>query len=411
MQQEIVPSQTYWAIVARQYRKNPISMIALWVMIFLFLIAIFAPAIASDKPFLFNDGSGWISPWLHELVRPNMFDLNEVVDYIFNIVLVIFFPWLLISQVVLRTKGQRWGLEQRAKFSAGLFLIMLVSVALVVHCIKPPKGGYRDYKAEILNGQARGYLAPIPFGHNEQDLDSCYKGVMYRKNGTGPIHILGTDGLGRDVVARLMFGARISLIIGFVSTGIAVMIGIIVGALAGFYGGIVDIVLSRIIEIVIMIPRLFLILIIIAMLRPNIFLIMIVIGITGWTGVARLIRGEFLKQREMDYTTSARALGVGKLRIMFRHIMPNAISPITVAAPFSIAAAIVVEAALSFLGFGVPPPTPSWGRLLQEGQTNMTAGLWWLLVFPGLFIFISVCAYNLIGAGLRDAIDPKLRIG
>jgi peptide/nickel transport system permease protein len=220
----------------------------------------------------------------------------------------------------------------------------------------------------------------------------------------------GADQSGVDVFAQMVHGTRIALLVGFVSMGIAAAIGITIGALAGYFGGWVDVLANRVIEIVLCIPTLVLILALIAMLeRITIWHLMAVIGITGWTGIARLTRGEFLKLKELDFVAAARALGVGRLRIILRHLLPNALAPVLVPITFGIAAAILIESGLSFLGFGTPPPQPSWGTLLRHGQENYK--LWWLIFFPGAAIFATVLAYNLIGEGLQEATDPRLRDG
>ena len=222
-------------------------------------------------------------------------------------------------------------------------------------------------------------------------------------------HWLGTDDRGRSVLARLIWGARISLTIGFVAVGISLVIGIIVGALAGYYGGWVDTVTLRVIEVVMCFPSFFLILTLVALLPPHPFTVMAALGFLGWTGIARLVRGEFLKLRESDFAMAARASGLRDARVIFRHLVPNALAPVLVSATFGVAGAILTESALSFLGFGVPPPTASWGELLNQSQRLASHGVWWLVVFPGLAIFITVTAFNLVGEGLRDAIDPRLR--
>jgi len=221
-------------------------------------------------------------------------------------------------------------------------------------------------------------------------------------------NLFGTTPAGVDVFAIMVHGTRIALLVGFVSMGIAGLIGITVGALAGYFRGWVDALLSRLIEIVMCIPTLVLILALIAVLpKITIWHLMAAIGLTGWTSIARLTRGEFIKLREADFVSAARALGAGPGRIMFRHILRNAMAPVLVPLTFGIASAILIEGGLSFLGFGPPPPTPSWGRILAEGQQNNT--MWWLIVFPGLAIFLTVLAYNLIGEGLQEATDPRLR--
>ena len=220
-------------------------------------------------------------------------------------------------------------------------------------------------------------------------------------------NLFGTNDLGEDVFAKMVHGTRIALLIGFVSTGIAAVIGITIGAIAGFFGGWIDWLLSRIIEIMMCIPTLVLILALISIIeKPTIWHLMVVIGVFGWTGIARLTRAEFLKLRQLEYVTAARALGFRWSRLMFRHILPNALAPVIVPITFGIAAAILLETTLGFLGIGAPDKT-SWGRLLNEGKENLQ--MWWLIVFPGAAIFLTVLAYNLIGEGIQQATDPTLK--
>ena len=221
-------------------------------------------------------------------------------------------------------------------------------------------------------------------------------------------NLLGTNQEGVDVFAQMVHGTRIALLVGFVSTGIAAFIGIIVGAIAGYLRGWVDMLLSRIIELVMCIPSLVLILALIAVVEnPTIWHLMAILGMTSWTRIARLMRAEFIKLRTAEYVTAARALGMSRVRIMLRQILPNALAPVLVPITFGIAAAILIESGLSFLGFGAPPPNPSWGTLLNSGRRNLD--LWWLIAFPGMAIFMTVLAYNLIGEGLQEATDPRLR--
>jgi peptide/nickel transport system permease protein len=232
--------------------------------------------------------------------------------------------------------------------------------------------------------------------------------VSLKLNPPSTQNFLGTDQLGRDVFSRMLHGSKVSLSVGFVAVAISILIGILVGAVAGYYSGWVDSVMMRFVDIMLCFPSFFLILTVVALLGPSLFKVMVVIGITSWMGTSRFVRAEFLSLRERDYVQAAKALGVKDRRIIFRHILPNALAPVFVTATLDVATAILVEAGLSFLGFGVQPPAPSWGNILTEGRTYIFDA-WWLTVFPGLAILITVLSFNLFGEGLRDALDPRLR--
>lgn len=245
-------------------------------------------------------------------------------------------------------------------------------------------------------------LAPL-LGRDPGAID-----IAHRLTPPGMHYWLGTDDLGRDVLVRILYGARISLLVGFVAVGIATFIGVLLGAVAGFYGRWVDSLIMRFVDIMLCFPTFFLILAVIAFLKPSIWNIMIIIGLTSWMGVARLVRAECLSLRERDFVVAARAIGAQDLRIIFRHILPNALSPVLVSATLGIAGAILTESALSFLGIGVQPPTPSWGNMLIAGKQTLGTA-WWLSVFPGLAILVTVLGYNLLGEGIRDAMDPRIK--
>jgi peptide/nickel transport system permease protein len=221
-------------------------------------------------------------------------------------------------------------------------------------------------------------------------------------------HPLGTDQLGRDVLSRMLYGARVSLAVGFVSVGIATLIGIVLGALAGYNGGGVDAFIMRVVDLMLVFPRFFLLLAVLAFLRPSIWTIMAVIGLTGWMGTTRLVRAEFLALKEREFVMWSQAVGATGYRVVWRHILPNAMAPVLVAMTLGIPAAILTESGLSFLGLGVQPPYATWGNILNEGKDTIEIG-WWLSFYPGVAILVTVLSYNLLGEGIRDALDPRLR--
>jgi peptide/nickel transport system permease protein len=219
-------------------------------------------------------------------------------------------------------------------------------------------------------------------------------------------HPLGTDLLGRDVLSRMIYASRISLEVSLVAVGISIGIGVFLGSLAGYLGGIIDQIISRFIDIMLCFPTIFLILAVIAYLEPSILTIMIVIGATSWMGVARLVRAEMMSLKERDFVLIAKVYGAETFRIIFKHLLPNALPPITVSASLGLGQAILIESALSFLGIGVQPPIPSWGNILIEGKETLEVA-WWLSIFPGLAILITVLAFTLLGETLQEILNPK----
>lgn len=288
----------------------------------------------------------------------------------------------------------RW--EDRIIFPA---VAELFPIRYLVHY---PEIAHLDFDLVKHDPGAALVMPPIRYSPIATSLDDRLQKPSRR-------HWLGTDELGRDVVARMLHGAGISLKVGLVATGISLVIGLLLGALAGYYGGLTDVLLSRLIEIVTCFPFTFLILAVIAFLPPSIYYIMIVIGITRWTDLARYARGEFMRLKAREFAEAAKALGASDAKIIVRHILPNSMAPVLVTATFGVANAILIEAALSFLGLGTQPPTPSWGGILASAREQDFA--WWLTTFPGLAIFVTVTSYNLLGEGLRDASDPRVTFG
>jgi peptide/nickel transport system permease protein len=246
-------------------------------------------------------------------------------------------------------------------------------------------------------------FAPLVAPHNYKTIN--VKSILEPPS---TAHIFGTDELGRDVLSRMIWGARISLAVGFVAVGISTLIGILLGALSGYYGRWLDGFIMRFVDIMLCIPSFFLILAVIAFVGQSIWNIMAIIGVTSWMGVARLVRAEFLSLKTRDFVSAARASGASDSRIIFLHILPNALSPVYVSAILGVASAVLLESSLSFLGLGVQPPIPSWGNILTSGKDNIETA-WWLSVFPGCAILITVLGYNLLGEGLQDILNPRFK--
>ncbi len=337
-------SEGYLRIVARQFGKNRVAVVGLILVLCLFAVALAADFLANDKPLAM-----------------------KYRDTIYFPVFKDYAVWVGLSQ---------WPREFQ-------------------------NITYKDFTKENGHEVAWVMFPPIRYSSTEIDLTSAIQPPS-------STHYLGTDDIGRDVASRMVHGARVSLSVGFVAVAIYVVIGVFLGALAGYYGGVVDIVISRMVEIMLTIPTFFLIITVVAFLPQSLFNIMVVIGITNWPTLARLTRGEFLKIKSLEYVIAARALGASNFRTIFRHVLPNTLAPVFVAAPFGVASAILIESTLSFLGFGVPPSVASWGSILS-GARLLIPSAWWLTAFPGFAIFLTVTSYNLVGEGLRDAADPRLK--
>ena len=335
----------YWRMVWRSLRRNRRGMAGLCFVVLMLLVALLSPLLATDQPIVCKYQGQWYFPALVELLQA-------------------------------RGSGPHW-ITKAKPFNLPQF----------------------DAK-KALDPDEFAIWPLIPYGEFEQTAE-----FLSPPSGR---HWLGTDELGRDVAARMIHGTSVSVKVGFISMGIAALVGIILGGMAGYCGGWVDIIISRVIEVVICFPVFFLILAIMVWLEPNIINVMIVIGLTRWTSIARYARGEFMRIKGQDYVTAAEVLGVGHGRIMFRHILPNSLAPVLVSITFGVASAILLEAGLSWLGFGVQPPAPSWGNILRTAYDTLRVAPY--LVFPPcVAIFLAVLAYNLVGDALRDAIDPRLR--
>jgi peptide/nickel transport system permease protein len=384
---------SYGQMVAREFFKSKLSVLALAFIVLLFIIAVFAPFIANDKPLAVRIDGHWQLPVFQSL-QPN--------DYtIFLAAVLGYFQFYLI-----RRNSRRVDPSIRSAVmwrQIGINALLLLVGMPLIYVFVPKRLDATDYKSLVASGKAtKAIFPPVPYGYARTDLKE-------REKPPTKEHWLGTDDVGSDVLCRLIHGTRISLSVGFVAVGISGLIGVFVGAILGYFGGKVDFLGMRIVEIMMAVPVFFLIITIVAFFPRSLFNIMIIIGITTWTGNARFIRAEFFKLRNQDFVQAAVSLGLPLRSILFRHMLPNGIAPVLVNATFGIAGAIFVEAALSFLGFGVAPPTPSWGQMLSLGVGTTGRTLWWLTIFPGLAIFLTVLAYNLVGEALRDAIDPRLR--
>ncbi len=399
---------TYWMLVWGQLRKNRLAIAGLWCIAALLLLAVYAPLISMSQPILWWGPEGLQSPMLGALFNRLLFE--NAVDVFFNLLLVLSPGYALVYLVATRWRGRHFALRPGRVIGAlalGHFLLFALVAPERLGPFSNPL--YRqvpieDYRARLLElepgAESPPHLFPLrPFDYRATDPARSVQAPSR-------VHPFGTDAEGRDVFARMVYGTRISLTIGVVAVSIYVAIGVVLGALAGYFGGWVDSWISRFIEVMICFPTFFLILTLAALVEQrSIFHVMVIIGVTSWTGVARLIRAEFLKHKNLDYAQAALALGIPRRRIIFRHILPNAIAPVLVSATFGVASAILIESSLSFLGLG-DVSVPSWGETLNAGRLQSKL---WLILVPGFAIFFVVSIFNLVGEGLRDALDPKLR--
>jgi peptide/nickel transport system permease protein len=397
---------SYAASVLRRLAKNRIAVYGLYAVAGLCALATAAPVLALNQPFYWNAGHGTELPWFRALFNRLFFE--NTVDVFFNLLLLsaplaALVVWWLRRRVPQRSLG--WlGLRAAAVFGLLFIAVATESVGAIENPLYFTERvvNYRVERDRLSQlGQPPVALFPwVPYSYRETDPQVSLQGPSAE-------HWLGTDTEGRDVFCRMLYGTRISLTIGVVAVFIYVSIGVTLGALAGYFGGWVDNVISRLIEVMITFPTFFLILTLAALVQErSIFHVMLIIGVTNWTSVARLVRAEFLRQKNLDYVQAALATGLGRRHVIFFHILPNAIAPALVAATFGIASAILVESSLSFLGVG-DISVASWGETLNTGRVQQKL---WLVLAPGAAIFFVVTVFNLVGEGVRDALDPKLRL-
>lgn len=350
-----------------------------WILL-IALLSVFAPFLANSRPLWVSTGDSGYSPVLRALTAG---DITWLAAF-FAIAVLWFVPLRLGKRVLI------------------LLAVILVASLTGNALVKPPVVVvYEQYRLEA-DSFARVIYPPIPYSPRDYLRDMGDTGFQVPDGS----HWFGTEESGADVASRMIHASRIALSIGFVATGIALVIGIVVGGLMGYFSGIFDIIGMRIVEIFEAIPTLFLLLTFVAFFGSNLYYMMVIIGLTSWTGYSRYLRAEFLKLRDQDYVQAARAAGLPLHSILFRHMLPNGVAPVLVGASFGVASAILAEATLSFLGLGAVD-APSWGQMLNQA-VRFSSFNWWMAVFPGGAIFLTVFAYNLIGDALRDAIDPHL---
>ena len=391
--------RSYWdKILASVVRPWAVKVSVAYLMA-LSLLAVLIPFIANSRPYtvVVSAHDSMPATRLYPLFRSlTRLDLIVLV-WAGAVVWCLLHQWLTRAEAdLVRRRARRW----RVMILAALAAIALTTlISIFRHNVLD----VTNYKRLVAEGKAHGAIfAPIDWGY--ADMEPLSRDLINKMPMPG--HPLGTDGQGRDVLARLLWSARVAMSVGFVSQIIALVIGVFCGAIDGYFSGIVDLLFMRFVEAVEAIPTLILILIFVATFGRNIMAIMVILGVTGWTGYARFVRAEFLRLRSLDYVAAARAAGLPLWRVLFRYMLPNGITPVLVSASFGFAGAVTIESGLSFLGVGVRPPTASWGQMLNEAGNPATVFRWWEAIGPGLAIFLTVMAFNVIGQALRDAIDP-----
>ena len=359
-----------------------------WIFLLIFT-AVFAPFIATSFPLLIVEGNTWRSPASELLTTVDIVLLCSFFAVLFT---ALFRPRFEVACAVIVTSIIAGGVIGRLFFAAPVIT---------------DYGKYRD-EAGLAN-YAIVLTAPIPYSPKDYLRDFADTGFEEPLQSGHRTHWFGTEENGADVLSRMIHASRIALGIGFVATGIAMVLGIMIGGLMGFFSGLIDMLGMRLVEIFEAVPTLFLLLTFVAFFERSLYLMMVIIGVTSWPGYARYIRAEFLRLREQEFVQAAVVCGLPLRSILFRHMLPNGIAPVLVAASFGVASAILAESTLSFLGLGLVDD-PSWGQMLSQAVRSSTF-YWWMALFPGAAIFLTVFSYNLIGDALRDAIDPQLNGG
>lgn len=423
-----VPANSPAALALGRFWSRPGARWAVRGLLAILVLGIYAPFLCSESALLWRDQSGWSVPIFTDLF--NLWTYPKHHDLFFNIVALLL-PFLLIAGWFLR---RRWSLSQRIFAGTGLALLAWVGAMLPlvptstgnwqplwrrytgaggnVPTLIERRAAVTDWERTPADERGERPAAPptftifpaIPHSYEATYANSSLLPPLARNRDSGARFWGGTDSAGHDVAARMLFGIRIGLSVGVLATLLSMGIGVFIGALSGFMGGWIDLILQRVVEIMMCFPRFILVLVVVAMWSRDIFVITFVLGLVGWADTARLVRGEFLAQSVRDYVSATRALGLPRWRIMFRHILPNTITPLLIGATFGIAGAVGAESGLAFLGLG-DLSAATWGGLLNQGRNNITCA--WLIYFPGLGIFVLVALLNLIGNGLREAFDVR----